>query len=67
MGNDARRAAFPIHGVSLNGSMSAVMVLAGVGMLLRVPLLALIALPVLGAMAIGALCGLALFLSRLKD
>ena len=64
MGNHDGRARFPIHGVSLNGAMSALMLIAGVGMLRGIPLLALLALPLLGTMAVGTLCGIALFLYR---
>lgn len=44
--------------------MSALMVLGGIGMLQGVALLVLLPLPVVGAMAVGALGGLALFLYR---
>lgn len=64
MGNDGGRAGFPIHWLSLNGAMSALMMIGGIGMLQGIPLLALLALPLFGALAVGALGGLALFLYR---
>jgi hypothetical protein len=64
MGNADERAVLPIHWLSLNGAMSALIVLGGIGTLVGVPLLALVLPLLLGAMAIGAVGGLALYLYR---